>query len=47
MSTSLQINSGHYSISGVKDQNEDSCGVYVPSEPLLTTKVSPQLSLMA
>ena len=38
MTASLQINSGHYSIAGVKEQNEDSCGVYVPNEPLLTTK---------
>jgi len=38
MSTSLQINSAHYSIAGVKSQNEDSCGIVVPDEPLLTTK---------
>lgn len=38
MPASLQINSGHYSIAGVKAQNEDSCGVVVPKEPLLTTK---------
>lgn len=38
MSKLLQINSGHYSIAGVKDHNEDSCGVIVPDEPLLTTK---------
>lgn len=38
MPASLQINSGHYSIAGVKAQNEDACGVVVPKEPLLTTK---------
>ena len=38
MSTSLQIKSSYYSIAGIKDQNEDSCGVMVPDEPLLTTK---------
>ncbi len=38
MPTALQINSGHYSIAGVKSRNEDSCGVVVPDEPLLTTK---------
>jgi len=38
MSASLQLNSGHYSIAGVKAQNEDSCGIVVPEEPLLTTK---------
>jgi len=38
MSSKLQINSSHYSIAGVKPQNEDSCGVVVPKVPLLTTK---------
>lgn len=38
MPTSLQISSAHYSIAGIKAQNEDSCGVVVPDEPLLTTK---------
>ncbi len=38
MSASLQVNSGYYSIPGVKDQNEDSCGIVIPNEPLLTTK---------
>ena len=38
MPKSLQINSGNYSIAGIKTQNEDSCGVVVPEEPLLTTK---------
>lgn len=38
MSAQLQINNGHYSIAGVKEQNEDACGVVVPDEPLLTTK---------
>jgi len=38
MSASLQIDNAHYSIAGVKAQNEDSCGVVVPKEPLLTTK---------
>lgn len=38
MSKSLQINSAHHSIAGIKARNEDSCGVVVPDEPLLTTK---------
>lgn len=38
MPTLLQIKSGHYSTAGVKAQNEDSCGIIVPDEPLLTTK---------
>jgi len=38
MSASLQIDNAHYSIAGVKAQNEDSCGVVIPDEPLLTTK---------
>ena len=38
MSITLQINSGHYSIAGVKSQNEDACGIIVPDETLLTTK---------
>ncbi|MDH5602224.1 MAG: bifunctional protein-serine/threonine kinase/phosphatase, partial [Gammaproteobacteria bacterium] len=38
MTQSLQIISAHYSIAGVKAQNEDACGVLIPEEPLLTTK---------
>ena len=38
MPTSLKINHAHYSITGIKAQNEDSCGVVIPDEPLLTTK---------
>ena len=38
MPSKLQVNSGHYSIAGVKPQNEDSCGIVVPDAPLLTTK---------
>ena len=38
MPITLQINSGHYSIAGIKEQNEDTCGIVVPDEPLLTTK---------
>lgn len=38
MPKSLQINSGHYSIAGEKPNNEDSCGIEIPDEPLLTTK---------
>jgi serine/threonine protein phosphatase PrpC len=38
MPTLLQINSGHYSTAGVKAENEDSCGIVIPNEPLLTTK---------
>ena len=35
---SLEIQSGQYSIAGVKPQNEDACGIHVPEQPLLTTK---------
>jgi len=38
MSALLKINHGSYSIAGVKTQNEDACGVFVPEDPLLTTK---------
>lgn len=38
MPPSLQIHSAQHSIAGVKPQNEDSCGIYVPDEPLRTTK---------
>ncbi|NOX08715.1 MAG: bifunctional protein-serine/threonine kinase/phosphatase [Gammaproteobacteria bacterium] len=38
MTPSLEIINGHYSVAGIKPQNEDSCGVLVPDEPLLTTK---------
>lgn len=38
MPSSLNIDSGHYSIAGVKAHNEDSCGLVIPNEPLLTTK---------
>jgi len=38
MTTSLSINAGQYSEKGNKPQNEDSCGIMVPDEPLLTTK---------
>ena len=34
----LQISSGEYSDAGIKPQNEDNCGIYIPDEPLLTTK---------
>jgi len=38
MTSSLQIDSARHSIAGIKAQNEDACGIYVPEEPLLTTK---------
>ncbi|MCW8900289.1 MAG: protein kinase [Gammaproteobacteria bacterium] len=38
MPTSLEIKHAHYSIAGIKAQNEDSCGVVIPDEPLLKTK---------
>lgn len=38
MSASLQVISGHFSTAGVKEQNQDSCGILTPDEPLLTTK---------
>jgi len=34
----LSIRAGQYSIAGIKPQNEDACGIQVPSNPLLTTK---------
>lgn len=38
MSLSLQVQAGQYSHAGVKPANEDSCGIRVPEEPVLTTK---------
>lgn len=38
MTSSLDIDSAQYSIAGAKAQNEDACGVHVPTEPSLTTK---------
>ncbi len=38
MSTTLSIKSASTSIAGVKPQNEDACGIYVPDGPLLNTK---------
>lgn len=38
MASELTINAGQYSEKGVKDSNEDACGIYVPPQPLLTTK---------
>ncbi len=35
---SIQIASACHSVAGVKEQNEDACGVQVPEEPLLTSK---------
>ncbi len=37
-SPSIEIASACHSVAGVKEQNEDACGVQVPEEPLLTTK---------
>lgn len=38
MTASLSITTAQYSSAGIKPQNEDACGVHIPSEPLLTTK---------
>jgi len=38
MTSSLQIDSAQRSIAGKKAQNEDTCGIYIPDGPLLTTK---------
>ncbi len=38
MTTHLAISAGQYSEKGIKEANEDSCGIYVPDPPLLTTK---------
>jgi len=34
----LSIRSGQCSEKGIKESNEDSCGIHIPKEPLLTTK---------
>jgi len=38
MSSKLSINAGQSSNKGTKENNEDACGIYIPDEPLLTTK---------
>ncbi|OGT20450.1 MAG: protein kinase [Gammaproteobacteria bacterium RBG_16_57_12] len=38
MAAKLSISCGHYSDKGLKEDNQDACGVLVPDEPLLTTK---------
>lgn len=38
MSGNLIIESGAHSIAGIKQRNEDACGLHMPEEPLLTTK---------
>ncbi len=38
MPASLKVIFGEYSTAGIKPQNEDNCGVHIPTEPLLTTK---------
>lgn len=38
MSKLLAIDSAQYSIAGIKPQNEDSCGIYIPDNSLLATK---------
>lgn len=38
MSTTLKISSGQYSDAGVKDSNDDACGIRVPDVSLLNTK---------
>jgi eukaryotic-like serine/threonine-protein kinase len=34
----LQVNAGQYSVAGVKEDNQDSLGIRIPSEPALTSK---------
>ncbi|NOR19156.1 MAG: protein kinase, partial [Xanthomonadales bacterium] len=38
MSSTLKISSGQHSDAGIKDSNDDACGVRVPDESLLNTK---------
>ena len=38
MTSKLSINAGQSSDKGIKENNEDACGIYIPEEPLLTTK---------
>lgn len=38
MTARLSINAGQCSDKGIKELNEDACGILIPDEPLLTTK---------
>ncbi|MEW5757258.1 MAG: protein kinase [Pseudomonadota bacterium] len=38
MTAQLTINAGQYSDKGIKEQNQDACGIRIPKEPLLTSK---------
>ncbi len=38
MTAPLAISAGQYSSAGLKESNEDACGIRIPDEPLLTTK---------
>ncbi len=38
MSNDLIISAGQHSDKGIKESNEDACGIYTPEQPLLTTK---------
>jgi len=38
MTSKLTINAGQCSDKGIKEHNEDACGIVIPDEPLLTTK---------
>ncbi len=38
MTTQLSINAGQYSEKGIKEQNEDACGIRVPEDSALTNK---------
>lgn len=38
MSATLQISSGQYSVAGIKDSNDDACGIRVPDAALLKSK---------
>lgn len=38
MNNQLKVSIGQYSIKGIKDINQDFYDIYIPSEPLLTSK---------
>ena len=38
MTSKLTVTAGHYSTQGVKESNEDACGIHVPDSSLLDTK---------
>lgn len=38
MTSNLSINAGQSTDKGIKESNEDACGIFIPDEPLLTSK---------